>query len=302
MKFDIDLIFELCHLDFNLAMVNFIEILIRGLMLGSVYALVGMGLTLVWGVVGIVNIAHGEFVMLGAYFAFWAFSLLHLNPLLSVAFSIPVFFFAGLLIHRQITERLIKEHELSALILTFGMSILIWNFAQFFWTNTFRSVSYLTGNFPFMGLVFAKSKTVSFGLAVVITAALFLFLRYSKWGKAIRATSQNSEVALVCGINTMKMRMVTFGMGIGLAGAAGAIVSLQWVIFPQMGGSYISKAFAIVVLGGLGNIQGALAGGLIIGALEALVTQYLSAKMAQIIPSMTILVILLLRPTGLFKK
>jgi len=283
-------------------MLNFVEILIRGLMLGSLYALVGMGLTLVWGVVGIVNIAHGEFVMLGAYFAFWAFSLLHLNPLFSVALSIPVFFFAGVVIHRRITERLIKEHELSALILTFGMSILIWNLAQFFWTNTYRSVPYLTGNFPFMGLVFAKSKTVSFGLALGITAGLFLFLKYSRWGKAIRATSQNSEVALVCGINTMKMRMLTFGMGMGLAGAAGTIVSLQWVIFPQMGGSYISKAFAIVVLGGLGSIQGALAGGLIIGILEALVTQYLSAKMAQIIPSMTILVILLLRPTGLFKK
>jgi len=283
-------------------MMNFIEILIRGLMLGSVYALVGMGLTLVWGVVGIVNIAHGEFVMLGAYFAFWAFSLLHLNPLLSVIFSIPVFFFAGTVIHQKVTERLIKEHELSALILTFGMSILIWNLAQFFWTNIYRSVSYLTGNFPFMGLVFAKSKTVSFGLAIGITVALFLFLKYSKWGKAIRATSQNSDVALVCGINTMKMRMLTFGMGIGLAGAAGAIVSLQWVIFPQMGGSYISKAFAIVVLGGLGNIHGALVGGLIIGMLEAIVTQYLSAKMAQIIPSVTILVILLLRPTGLFKE
>jgi branched-chain amino acid transport system permease protein len=283
-------------------MLNFLEILIRGLMLGSIYALVGMGLTLVWGVVGIVNIAHGEFVMLGAYFAFWAFSLLQLNPLFSVALSIPVFFFAGVVIHRRITERLIKEHELSALILTFGMSILIWNLAQFFWTNTYRSVSYLTGNFPFMGLVFGKGKTVSFGLAVAITAALFFFLKYSKWGKAIRATSQNSDVALVCGINTMKMRMLTFGMGIGLAGAAGAIVSLQWVIFPQMGGSYISKAFAIVVLGGLGNIQGALAGGLIIGMLEAIVTQYLSAKMAQIIPSLTILIILLLRPTGLFKK
>lgn len=283
-------------------MLNFLEILIRGLMLGSVYALVGMGLTLVWGVVGIVNIAHGEFVMLGAYFAFWGFSLLHLNPLLSVGLSIPFFFLAGVLIHRRITERLIKEHELSTLILTFGMSILIWNLAQFFWTNTYRSVPYLTGNFPFMGLVFAKSKTVSFVLALGITAALFLFLRHSSWGKAIRATSQNPEVALVCGINTMKMRTMTFGMGIGLAGAAGAIVSLQWVIFPQMGGSYISKAFAIVVLGGLGNIHGALAGGLIIGVLEAIVTQYLSAKMAQIIPSVTILIILLLRPTGLFKK
>jgi branched-chain amino acid transport system permease protein len=283
-------------------MLNFFEILIRGLMLGSVYALVGMGLTLVWGVVGIVNIAHGEFVMLGAYFAFWAFSLLHLNPLFSIALSIPVFFFAGVVIHRRITERLIKEHELSALILTFGMSILIWNLAQFFWTNTYRSVSFLTGNFPFMGLVLGKSKTISFGLAIGITAALFLFLKYSKWGKAIRATSQNSEVALVCGINTMKMRMLTFGMGIGLAGAAGAIVSLQWVIFPQMGGSYVSKAFAIVVLGGLGNIHGALAGGLIIGMLEAMVTQYLTAKMAQIIPSIIILIILLLRPTGLFKK
>ncbi len=283
-------------------MLNFVEILIRGLMLGSVYALVGMGLTLVWGVVGIVNIAHGEFVMLGAYFAFWAFSLLHLNPLLSVVLAVPIFFFFGVVIHGRITERLIKEHELSALILTFGMSILIWNLAQFFWTNTYRSISYLTGSFPIMGLVFGKSKTASFGLAIGITAALFLFLKYSKWGKAIRATSQNSEVALVCGINTMRMRMLTFGMGIALAGAAGAIVSLQWVIFPQMGGSYVSKAFAIVVLGGLGNIQGALAGGLIIGILEAVVTQYMSAKMAQIIPSVTILIILLFRPTGLFKK
>jgi len=252
--------------------------------------------------VGIVNIAHGEFVMLGAYLAFWSFSLLHLNPLLSVVLAIPVFFFAGTMIHKRITERLTKAPELSALILTFGMSILIWNLAQFFWTNTYRSVPYLTGSFPFFGLVFAKSKTVSFFLAIGITAALFAFLKYSRLGKGIRATSQNPEVALVCGINTIKMRAVTFGMGIGLAGAAGAIVSLQWVIFPQMGASYVSKAFAIVVLGGLGNIQGALAGGLIIGVLESLTTQYWSAKMAQIIPSMTILLILLLRPTGLFKK
>lgn len=283
-------------------MINFIEILIRGLMLGSVYALVGMGLTLVWGVVGIVNIAHGEFVMLGAYLAFWSFSLLHLNPLFSVALAIPVFFLVGTVIHKRITERLTRAPELSALILTFGMSILIWNLAQFFWTNTYRSVSYLTGSFPFLGLVFAKSKTVSFFLAVGITAALFAFLKYSRMGKGIRATSQNPEVALVCGINTMRMRAITFGMGIALAGAAGAIVSLQWVIFPQMGASYVSKAFAIVVLGGLGNIQGALAGGLIIGVLESLVTQYWSAKMAQIIPSVTILLILLLRPTGLFKR
>ena len=283
-------------------MTYFIEILIRGLMLGSLYAIVGMGLTLVWGVVGIVNIAHGEFVMLGAYFAFWAFSLLHVNPLFSFVLSVPLFFFFGMMIHKRITERLIKAPELSALILTFGMSILIWNLAQFFLTNTYRSVPYLTGNFQIVGLVFAKSKTISFFLAIGITIALFAFLKYSKVGKGIRATSQNSEVALVCGINTMKMRAVTFGMGIGLAGAAGAIVSLQWVIFPQMGASYVSKAFAIVVLGGLGNIQGAMVGGLIIGILESLVTQYMTAKMAQIIPSMIILLILLLKPTGLFKK
>ncbi len=283
-------------------MVNFLEILIRGVMLGSLYALVGMGLTLVWGVVGIVNIAHGEFVMLGAYLAFWSFSLLHLNPLLSVILALPLFFFAGTLVHKWITERLTKAPELSALILTFGLSIFIWNLAQFFWTNTYRSVPYLTGNFPIFGLVFAKSKTVSFFLSVAITGALFAFLKYSKMGKGIRATSQNPEVALVCGINTMRMRALTFGVGIALAGAAGTIVSLQWVIFPQMGTSYVSKAFAIVVLGGLGNVQGALVGGLIIGVLESLVTQYWSAKMAQIIPSMTILLILLLRPTGLFKR
>ncbi|MBW1997226.1 MAG: branched-chain amino acid ABC transporter permease [Deltaproteobacteria bacterium] len=281
---------------------GFAEILIRGFMLGSVYALVGMGLTLVWGVVGIVNIAHGEFVMLGAYLAFWLFSLLHLNPLFAVALSVPVFFGAGVLIHRKITERLVKEHELSALILTFGMSILIWNLAQFTFTNTYRSVPYLTGSIPIMGLVFSKGKMASFALSILITGILFFFLKFSRWGKAIRATSQNPDVALVCGIDTVKMRMVTFGLGIALAGAAGSIISLQWVIFPQMGSTYIAKAFAIVVLGGLGNIHGALAGGLIIGVLEALVTQYLSAKMAQIIPSVTILVILLLRPTGLFKR
>lgn len=283
-------------------MTNFLEILIRGLMLGSLYALVGMGLTLVWGVVGIVNIAHGEFVMLGAYFAFWTFSLLHLNPLLSVGLSIPVFFLIGTAIHKKITERLTHAPELSALILTFGMSILIWNLAQFLWTNTYRSVPYLTGNFSIMGLILAKSKTISFFLALGMTSALFTFLKYSKIGKGIRATSQNSEVALVCGIDTKKMRAFTFGMGIALAGVAGAIVSLQWVIFPQMGGTYVSKAFAIVVLGGLGNVQGALVGGFIIGILESLVTQYMSAKMAQIIPSLTILMILLLKPTGLFRR
>jgi len=283
-------------------MTNFLEILIRGLMLGSLYALVGMGLTLVWGVVGIVNIAHGEFVMLGAYFAFWTFSLLHLNPLISVVLSVPIFFLIGSTLHKRITERLTNAPELSALILTFGMSILIWNLAQFFWTNTYRSVPYLTGNFSFLGLTLAKSKTISFFLALGMTIALFTFLKYSKIGKGIRATSQNSEVALVCGIDTKKMRTLTFGIGIGLAGAAGVIVSLQWVIFPQMGGSYVSKAFAIVVLGGLGNVQGALVGGFIIGVLESLVTQYMSAKMAQILPSLIILIILLLKPTGLFKR
>ena len=283
-------------------MLIFFEILIRGIMLGSVYALVGMGLTLVWGVVGIVNIAHGEFVMLGAYFAFWAFSLLQINPMISLMLSLPIFFIAGMGIHNKITERLVKEHELSSLILTFGMSILIWNSAQFLWTNTYRSIPYLTGNLPLFGLVLGKGKTVSFCLALGITIALFLFLKYSKWGKAIRATSQNPEVALVCGIDTKKMRMITFGLGIALAGVAGTIISLQWVISPQMGTSYASKAFAIVVLGGLGNIQGAFVGGLMIGVLEAIVTQYMSAKMAQIIPSVTILIILLLRPTGLFQK
>src|SRR4030042_2093925 len=111
--------------------------------------------------------------MLGAYFPFWACSLLHLNPLVSVALSIPVFFYGGMLIHKRITERLIKEQELSALILTFGMSILIWNLAQFFWTNTYRSVSYLTGAFPLMGMLFSTTKTVSFALAVGLTAVLF---------------------------------------------------------------------------------------------------------------------------------
>ena len=153
-----------------------------------------------------------------------------------------------------------------------------------------------------MGIVLGKSKTVSFGLAVGITSCPLPFSKIFQIGK--RHPGHLSEFRRGSGLWDQhdEDEDAHLWNGDWPGGAAGAIVSLQWVIFPQMGGSYISKAFAIVVLGGLGNIQGALAGGLIIGILESLVTQYLSAKMAQIIPSMTILIILLLRPTGLFKK
>lgn len=279
-----------------------IVVILRGVMIGSVYALIAMGLNLIWGVMGVVNVVHGELVMLGAYITYWAWSLLHLDPLLSLLIGAPLLFMFGVIIHRSIIERIVGEPQLSSLLLTFGLSIITWNLAQFLWTNTYRSVNadYLLATRVILGASFSNSKILSFLLAVALTLALFAFLKYTQWGKAIRATSQNADVAMVCGIDTVKVRTFIYGLGAAIAAAAGTIVSLQWVIFPQMGAGYLSKAFAIVVLGGAGSAQGALLGGLILGVLESLATQFISAQMGAVIPSLAILTILIISPTGLF--
>ena len=274
--------------------------LIVGIFIGSIYGLIAVGLSLVYGVMRVVNISHGEFVMLGAFLTFFAWTLLGINPVICIVIALVVLFFLGLVIHRSLVERVIGKPMLSSLMLTFGVSILVWNTAQAVFTTNIRAVSYLGGSVSFVGVNIAKSYILGFGIAVLLVVALFAFLKFSKWGKAIRATSQNDEVAMVCGIDTKKVRTLAFALGAAFAGSAGAVVAMTWFIFPQMGFNYLAKAFAIIVLGGLGSIPGALIGSLIYGAAESLAGQLLEARMSQVIPFVILATILVVKPTGLF--
>jgi branched-chain amino acid transport system permease protein len=274
--------------------------LVVGIFIGSIYGLIAVGLSLVYGVMRVVNIAHGEFVMLGAFLTFFSWTFLGINPLFSILIALILLFFFGLIIHQYLVDKVIGKPMLSSLMLTFGISIFIWNTAQAIFTTNIKAVSYLGGSVSFLGVNISKSYILGFGVAVLLVAALFAFLKFSKWGKAIRATSQNDEVALVCGIDTKKVRTLTFALGAAFAGSAGAVVSMTWFIFPQMGFNYLAKAFAIIVLGGLGSIPGALIGSLIYGTAESLTGQLLDARTSQLIPCVILATILVIKPSGLF--
>lgn len=274
--------------------------LVVGVFIGSIYGLIAVGLSLVYGVMRVVNIAHGEFVMLGAFMTFYSWTLFEINPIFSIFIAFVLLFFFGLIIHRYLVEKVIGKSMLSSLMLTFGISIFIWNTAQAIFTTNIKAVSYLGGSVSFLGVNISKSYILGFGVAVLLVAALFVFLKFTRWGKAIRATSQNDEVALVCGIDTKKVRTLTFALGAAFAGSAGAVVSMTWFIFPQMGFNYLVKAFAIIVLGGLGSIPGALIGALIYGAAESLTGQLLDARTSQLIPFVILATILVIKPSGLF--
>jgi len=271
-----------------------------GLFIGAVYGLIAVGLSLVYGVMKVVNIAHGEFVMLGAFLTFFAWMEWGLNPLISIPIAFVTLFLLGAVLHRTLVERVIGQSMLSSLMLTFGISVFLWNTAQTVFTSNIRAVSYLTESVSFLGVNMSKSYILGFGVACLMVGGLFSFLKFSKWGKAIRAASQNDEVAMICGIDTKMVRTLAFSLGAAFAGSAGAVVSMTWFIFPQMGFNYLAKAFAIIVLGGLGSIPGALAGALIYGMAESLTGQFLEARMSQVVPFAILAVILILKPSGLF--
>jgi branched-chain amino acid transport system permease protein len=273
---------------------------VSGLMAGGVYAMVALGLALIFGVMRVINIAHGALLMLGAYTTFWLFALFGVNPFLSLLIAFPVLFIIGALLQRFFVHRVVGAPELSSLLLTFGISIFIQNVAMLAWTSDFRSVEYLTGSFLLGPIAFSKPRLITFCVAVGVTGLAFLFLNKTKTGKAIRATSQHRDVAQVCGINVRRIDLITFGLGAGLAGAGGSLVAVMFSVFPEMGQIYVFKSFLVIVLGGAGNYPGAFVGGLILGVVEGLASLLLSAQLSEVIAYILLVVVLLVRPTGLF--
>jgi branched-chain amino acid transport system permease protein len=273
--------------------------IVSGILAGGLYAMVALGMSLVFGVMRVINITHGTLLMLGAYTTYWLFALYRMNPFLSLFISLPLLFLVGAVLQKLFVSRVVGAPELSSLLLTFGLSIFITNLAMVAWTSDYRSVEFLTGSFLWGPIAFSKPRLVTFCVAVGITYLAFIFLNKTKIGKAIRATSQHRELAQVCGINVRRIDLITFGLGAALAGAGGSLVSIIYSVFPEMGQNYVFKSFLVIVLGGAGNYPGAFFGGLILGVLEGLASLLLTPQLSEVIAYVLLVLILLIRPTGL---
>jgi len=275
----------------------------NGILIAGLYASVTLGLTLVLGVMGIVNFAHGELVMLGAYSTFWLFTLLGIDPMLSIAMSGLILFFIGLCIYRFTIRPILKDPPLNQLLLTLGISIFLQNLAMILWKTDSRSVitSY-SGMSLHLGMVHVGlTRLITFLIAVVLTVFLVLFLYKARPGRAMRAVSENNTASWLIGVNVQKTYMLAFGVAAAIAGASGALVSTIMYTFPMVGFKLGLKAFCILILGGLGNIPGALFGSLILGLTESFVGTYVpeGSGWAEGISFMLIMIILIIKPTGL---
>lgn len=277
--------------------------LANGLLISGIYALVAVGFTLIFGVLGVINFAHGEFYMLGAFIIFFFAGQMGISYYWSIPLSILASLMVGILVERTSIRPLLEKSFESMVICTFAVSMILMNGALLTWGAEPRIIqSPLSGPVSLLEIAFTYQRLLVLIVAIAISIALHLFLQRTKPGKAIRAAAQNKEACLAVGIDIAQISRLTFGLGIGLCGLAGALVAPVYSVFPTMGQIAMFKIFAIVILGGLGNVKGALLAALILGLGESLIAGYVSATLKDGLAFLVMLFILLLRPEGLFGK
>ncbi len=272
-----------------------LQTIISGIFLGGLYALLAIGMTLIMGVMKIINLAHGELMMVGMYIAYALFSFFQVDPYLAVFIAAPVLFILGVLLQQFLINPVMKVDSIlpeNQVILTVGIGMVLANLATIFFSSDYRStpVSYATKAWYIsdfwkgapLELSISFPWSVSFLIALIITALLWFFLTKTDLGKSIRATAQDTDAALLMGINVKKMRVVTFGLGSSLVGAAGCLFIPIYYLFPDIGGQFTLIAFVITILGGLGSTIGAIIGGLILGIFESLTATYIGMGWAPV--------------------
>jgi branched-chain amino acid transport system permease protein len=285
------------------------QFVVNGLLVGALFAAVAVGFALIWGVVDIINLAHGEMVMLGGYTSYWVLNLITGNAegspalfLVTIPAAIGVLYVVGYALQRTLVSRVIGTDIFLTLLVTFGISIAIQQLAIQAWSANPRSiqVSFADPSLVVAGLVIPKMKLIAFAGAIVLTVALYLFLQQTRTGRAIRAVSQNPEAAALVGIDVEHTRAVTFGVSSAIAGGVGAFIATILNIQPQMGLIYTLKSFVIVVFGGVGSIPGALVGGLLLGSVEELTAGFVSSQWTLAVSFTLLIVLLVVKPNGLF--
>jgi len=282
-------------------LVTVAQAVVNGLLIGGIYALVSIGVTLIFGVVKIVNFAQGEFVMIGMYITFFLATQLGIDPLLSLVISMPVLFAVGVLMQRFLIRRVLGLGDMPQIFLTFALSLLLTNVALLLFTANYRTLEtpYTDASIHIGPIYVPVAKLIAFVVAMVLSAALWVFLHTTDLGKAMRAAAQNRDVAMLMGINPDRVFSVAVGVALALAGAAGSLLMPFYPAYPMVGQVFVLMAFVAVVLGTLGNVTGALIASLMMGVAESLGIQFVGADSGMIVVFLMLLLTLAFRPNGL---
>jgi branched-chain amino acid transport system permease protein len=278
-----------------------LQVAVNGLLLGGIYALIAIGLTLIFGVVRIINFAQGEFLMIGMFATFWAFGILKIDPYIALFIFTPLLFILGMATERVVIKPIQNAPPLAQIFSTFGLSILLQNGALMLWKSDYRSIetAYSNAVINWGGLLINVPRLVAFLVAVGIVLLLYFFLQRTYLGKAMNAVAQDREAAQLMGVDINKIYMLAFGVGIGLEGLAGALIMPIYSTYPTVGFTFGLIAFVVVVLGGLGNMIGAFLGGLIIGLVESFSGFFISPELNTAIYFLIFVLVLIIRPSGL---
>lgn len=282
----------------------FFQTLVAGVLKGGLYALIGLGMTLIMGVMGIINLAHGQFMMVAMYITYTLFHFFGLDPYTTLIISMPSLFLLGLLIQKYLLNPLMKVESIlpeNQVLMTVGIAMVLTEVARFIFTSNYLSVrtSYSSSAFYVGGISFSVALSVAFILACLLTLGLFLFLIKTDLGRSIRAVSQDSGAAELMGIDSAKIKVITMGIGAGLVASAGTLLLPIYYLFPDIGGPFTTKAFIITILGGLGSTVGAIFGGLILGLAESFGATYIGMDFEDLVGLIIFLLVLLFLPGGI---
>lgn len=285
-----------------------VELIVSGVITGGIYALVAMGLNLQYGLMRILNVSHGEFLMLGAYLVYWAHLVTHLSPFVFLPPLLVGLFVIGLVIHRLCFRRLaettpeVEAFEARSLLVGFGLMFVVQNVALLVWGADLRGYQYLSRTVSVAGVGFTANRLVAFAGAIGLGLGLILVLRATLLGRAVRAMMQSPTGALLVGIDVRRLHPAVFGVGLALAGAAGALLSMVFEISPSMGEPYTVTALIVIALGGFGSVTGSLLGGLLLGVVEAIGMHLTSPSLKMVLSYGVFMLVLITRPNGLFVR
>lgn len=285
-------------------LMTLLQAVVTGVLVGGIYACMAVGLSVVFGVMNILNIAHAAFALLAAYLAFWAFKLWGLDPILALAGTVPILLALGAGTYQALIRPIRNSPPLMSLLLLFGLAHILEGGMLLLWSGDYRSIntSYTATSFTLAGMTLSTTRSLGFVASALVVGGLSLFLKRSYLGKAIRATMQEREAALLMGVDVDRVSRVAFLLGIGTAAVGGTFLGLVYTFYPYLHFMWVGKLFAIVVLGGMGSVAGALAGSVVLGVAESVTATLTASVWSELVAYAILVLTLLLRPSGLFGR
>jgi branched-chain amino acid transport system permease protein len=282
--------------------ISLLNAIVSGILIGSVYSLVAMGLSLIWGIMDIINFAQGDYMMLGAFVTYWMLVIFGIDPMVSVIISFAVVFALGVLTQIAVIDHIIEAPFVSQVVSTFALLMIIrYGSETIFGPYTRRVETWYTGiTYNYLGIILPLPEIIAFIVTILVTLTLYIFLNKTYVGVAMQAVSQNRDAAALLGINIRRMYWFAFGIGVGITAIAGTLLSTFCPIYPEMGAFFAFLAFIIVVFGGFGSIFGSYVAGLIIGVTETVSALFIIPTWKDVIAFLIFVIIILFRPTGLF--